>query len=81
MRSLLCGRSKFIINFLRTSRSTLVSDLVGLSAIWRGWLDPICFGGGSANLIGGAEWILKLWTPGAPVLYPIRRRRLRRKDQ
>ena len=20
------------------------SDLVGLTAIWRGWLDPICFG-------------------------------------
>jgi hypothetical protein len=38
------------------------SDLVGLAAIWRGWLDPICFGGGSTNLIGGVEWILKLWS-------------------
>lgn len=31
------------------------SDHVGLAAIWRGWLDPICFGGGSTDLIGGAE--------------------------
>jgi hypothetical protein len=42
--------------------SVLRSDLVGLAAIWRGWLDPICFGGGSTDLIGGAEWILKLWS-------------------
>ena len=37
-----------------------LSNLVGLAAIWRRRLDPICFGDRSTNLIGGAEWILKL---------------------
>ena len=54
------GKSEEIATYLL--RVHAVSDLVGLAAIWRGWLDLICFGGGSTDLIGGVEWILKLWS-------------------
>ena len=38
------------------------SDLFGLEPIWRVWPEPICIGCGSGNLIGGVEWILRLWS-------------------
>jgi len=40
----------------------LISDLFGLEPIWRVWLEPICIGCGSGDLIGGVEWILRLWS-------------------
>ena len=36
------------------------SDLFGSDPFWRGWLEPICIGCGSADFFGGVEWILRL---------------------
>lgn len=41
---------------------TPTSDLFGLEPIWRVWLEPICIGCGSGDLVGGVEWILRLWS-------------------
>ena len=36
------------------------SDLFGPEPIWGVWLEPIFIGGGSGDLIGGVEWVLRL---------------------
>lgn len=41
---------------------TPTSDLFGLEPIWRVWLELICIGCGSGDLIGGVEWILMPWS-------------------
>ena len=40
----------------------MTSDLFGLEPIWRVWLELVCIGSGSGDLIGGVEWILRLWS-------------------
>ncbi len=36
------------------------SDLFGSDPFWRGWLEPISIGCGSADFFGGVEWISRL---------------------
>jgi hypothetical protein len=36
------------------------SDLFGSEPLWRGWLEPICIGCGSADFSGSVEWISRL---------------------
>ena len=38
----------------------LGSDLFGSDPFWRGWLEPICIGCGSADFFAGVEWISRL---------------------
>jgi len=36
------------------------SDLFGLEPFWRGWLELVCIGCGSADIFGGVDWISRL---------------------
>jgi len=38
----------------------LSSDLFRSEPFWRGWLEPICIGYGSADFFSGVEWISRL---------------------
>ena len=41
-------------------KASSASDLFGSDPFWRGWLEPICIGCGSADFFGGVEWISRL---------------------